>query len=231
MNGLTASPAASRTVAPMPIATRTTATRGVGARRRRTGAGVRAPPGWLQARTPPCPTAPSLALRRRSGPRGSCGRRPPSSVRLADVIDRSGTAATLPRQRWRLVFARDDGARDLTHRDSVRLWERALVRRGRAARWWRRSASAPPGIRLAAPARNARGARARGHLLLAERADVARAASSPRMRSARRPSAGRPSRRVARGAGGRDAGRGRGLSDRSCTERRGPSLPGDAPCS
>lgn len=42
------------------------------------------------------------------------------------MVDRSGTVATLPRQRWRLFFARDDAARDVAHRDSVRLWERAL---------------------------------------------------------------------------------------------------------
>ena len=42
------------------------------------------------------------------------------------MVDRSGTPAASPRQRWRLVFARDDAARDLAHSDSVRLWERAL---------------------------------------------------------------------------------------------------------
>jgi radical SAM-linked protein len=34
------------------------------------------------------------------------------------------------RQRWRLVFARDDDARFLSHLDAVRLWERAFRRGG-----------------------------------------------------------------------------------------------------
>jgi radical SAM-linked protein len=46
------------------------------------------------------------------------------------VIDRSGTPAAPPRQRWRLVFARDGSVRDLAHGDSVRLWGLSLGEAG-----------------------------------------------------------------------------------------------------
>lgn len=35
-----------------------------------------------------------------------------------------------PRQRWRIVFRRDEGARFLAHLDAMKLWERALRRAG-----------------------------------------------------------------------------------------------------
>jgi radical SAM-linked protein len=37
---------------------------------------------------------------------------------------------TVPRQRWRIVFHRDEGARFLAHLDAMKLWERALRRAG-----------------------------------------------------------------------------------------------------
>lgn len=38
--------------------------------------------------------------------------------------------ASEPRQRWRIVFRRDDDARFLAHLDAMKLWERALNRAG-----------------------------------------------------------------------------------------------------
>jgi radical SAM-linked protein len=46
------------------------------------------------------------------------------------VIDRSEDPAALSRQRWRLVFARDDSVRDVAHGDSVRRWGSALAAAG-----------------------------------------------------------------------------------------------------
>jgi radical SAM-linked protein len=37
---------------------------------------------------------------------------------------------TVPRQRWRVVFRRDEAARFLAHLDAMKLWERALRRAG-----------------------------------------------------------------------------------------------------
>ncbi len=38
--------------------------------------------------------------------------------------------SVVPRQRWRIVFRRDEGARFLAHLDVMKLWERALRRAG-----------------------------------------------------------------------------------------------------
>jgi radical SAM-linked protein len=54
------------------------------------------------------------------------------------------------RQRWRLVFARDEEARFLSHLDAVRLWERAL-RRGRIPMATSEGFSPRPRLVFAAP--------------------------------------------------------------------------------
>jgi len=46
------------------------------------------------------------------------------------VDDRSGRAQAEPRQRWRIVFARDGAALDLTPADAVTRWEGAVVGSG-----------------------------------------------------------------------------------------------------
>lgn len=65
----------------------------------------------------------------RSAPTGTFGRRPPSSVRLADVEDGSGGRPAEPRQRWRIVFARPAPLAP-EHGDGLAGWEAALAAAG-----------------------------------------------------------------------------------------------------